>query len=441
MALSESQVLEAFRDMIKVRDAEKVRLDRIRKYVRNDPKDWRLVGLAAGMPTEVRNILKISRVNMLRFIVTSRVQRMYVDGYRAPMAEDNAATWEMWQANGMDAEQIGVHRAGLTYGAGYVTVLPGDPRPVIRGYSPRMLTVAYGNDHLWPRMALEQRKTDWRLIDATSVYTLTGSENKPTLTTTETHGAKYGGQEVCPVIRFRDTIDYDDPVTGIVEPHLDLQEQINVTTFGLLVAQHYGAFRQRYIIGWLAESEEQKLKSSAAKLWTFEERPDELQIGEFDETDLDGYIESREATLRHLATVSQTPVHELTAQLVNLSAEALAAARDSQRVAVTENQEVMGEAWEQTLNLAGEYAGVEADPQAYVRWRDVEARSLGMLVDALGKAVTMLGIPPQELWARIADAMGVSQQELESWKAAAQAGNAFAQLEQTLTRQAGEEAP
>ena len=131
-------------------------------------------------------------------------------------------------------------------------------------------------------------------------------------------------------------------------------------------------------------------------------------------------------------------VHELTAQLVNLSAEALAAARDSQRVAVAENQEVMGEAWEQTLNLAGEYQNVTADPQAYVRWRDVEARSLGMLVDALGKAVTMLGIPPQELWARIADAMGVSQQELESWKAAAQAGNAFAQLNETLNRQAAE---
>lgn len=434
MALSESQILEAFAELKQLRQDEKSRLDKIRKYVRNDPKDWRLAGLTTGMPEEVRRILKISRVNVLKFIVTSRVQRMYVDGYRAPLSDEPAPTWGVWQANGMDAEQIGVHRAGLTYGAGYVLVLPGDPVPVIRGYSPRALTVAYGDDYLWPKVALEERRTGgWRLIDDTSVYTLSGGDN-PELEKIEEHNATYQRQPVCPVVRFRDTVDFDDPITGIVEPHIDLQEQINVTTFGLLVAQHYGAFRQRYIIGWLAESEEQRIKASASKLMTFED--ENVEVGEFDQTDLTGYLESREATLRHLSTTSQTPVHELTAQLINLSAEALTAARDSQRVAVAENQEVMGEAWEQTLNLAGEYQAVEADPMAYVRWRDVEARSLGMLVDALGKAVTMLGIPPQELWERVADAMGVSQQELESWKAAAAEGDAFTRLASVLEGQA-----
>lgn len=45
---------------------------------------------------------------------------------------------------------------------------------------------------------------------------------------------------------------------GIVEPLIDLQDQINITSFGLQVAQHYGAFRQRYILGWVAETEEQR---------------------------------------------------------------------------------------------------------------------------------------------------------------------------------------
>lgn len=436
MPLDDKQAVEAFRAMLQVRDAERSRLDQIRRYVRNDPRDWRLAGLTSGMPEEVRRILKISRINVLRFVVNSRVQRMYVDGFRAPRADDNSETWRIWQANGMDAEQIGVHRAGLTYGAGYAMVLAGDSMPVIAGQSPRNLTVAYGDDPVWPKYALQKRADDWRLIDETSVYTIKKDGDEATVAGRSAHGARFAGQPVCPVVRFRDTVDFDDPVVGIVEPHIELQEQINITTFGLQVAQHYGAFRQRYILGWLAESEDQKLQASASKLWTFEERPGEIQVGEFGQTDLKGYIDSREATLRHLATVSQTPVHELTAQLVNLSAEALAAARDSQRVAVAENQEVMGEAWEQTLNLAGEYAGIDADPQAYIRWRDVEARSLGMLVDALGKAVTMLGIPPQALWERIADAMGVSQQELESWKDLAAQGDSFGNLADLLTRQA-----
>lgn len=441
MPLSEQAAVEAFRYMKERRDAERDRLDRIRKYLRDDPQQIGPFSASSATlenaPDEVRQFSRIARVNVLRFVVSSRVQSMFVDGYRARRAADDAPAWEAWQANGMDARQIGVHRAGLSYGAGYVKVLPGEPMPVMRGASPLQLTAAYGEDDVWPVLALEHVGGDrWRLYDEEAVYTIIGPKSgaaqqsgPPML-----HDATWGGRRVCPVVRFRDTDDLDDPVTGIVEPFIPIQEQINVTTFALHVAQHYGAFRQRYVLGWLAESESQKLRASAAKLWTFED--EDVKVGEFSQTDLKGYIESREASLRHLATVSQTPAHELLGQLVNLSAEALAAAEASKRRAITENQEVMGEAWEQTLGLVSELQGAQVDTQAYVRWRDTESRSLGMVVDALGKAVTMLGIPPQELWERVADAMGVSQQELESWKAAAAEGDAFANLEGLLAAQA-----
>jgi hypothetical protein len=242
------------------------------------------------------------------------------------------------------------------------------------------------------------------------------------------------------VVRYRATFDLDDEDDGecwgeVTETLMNLQDQINVTTFGLLVAQHYGAFRQRYILGWLAETEEAKLKASASKLWTFEDHPDDVTVGEFSQTDLKGYIESREATIRHLATVSQTPAHELLGQLVNLSAEALAAAEAAQRRKITERQTVMGESHEQALELAGQLAGVETDPSAWVRWKDTEARALASVVDALGKLVQMLGVPPQELWELVPN---VSQQQVERWKAAAAAGDAFGLLNETLDRQAGE---
>lgn len=442
MPLTDSQALERFEEIRGSRDREQTRLDRIRSYMRDD-LERRLQGLPSGVPQEVHRLARLSRVNLLKFVVNSRVQSMYVDGYRAPgLRVDGEANpiWEVWQANGFDARQIGVHRAALAYGASYVTVLPGDPVPVIRGASPRHLTALYDDDDVWPVWALEKRRPAsgelWRFWDNEAVYWIRvpKDSDRPEVTTVEIHNAKWNGKPIVPIVRYRDTVDLDDPVVGAVEPLIPLQDQINVTTFGLQVAQHFTAFKLRYIIGWTAEDEAQAIRVAADKLMMFED--ENVKVGELSETNLSGYIESRKSTIEQLATISQTPAHELLGQLINLSAEALAAAEASARRAITENQTVLGESHEQVLGLVGQLMDdTEPDPLAYVRWRDTEARSLSQLVDALGKAVTMLGIPPQELWDRVADAMGVSQQELEQWKRGAESGDAFAQLEQFLDRQ------
>lgn len=432
MPLSNIDAVDRARFVKEKRDKESARLDRIHRYMRDRQ---RLSWLPAAVPLEVRELSKISRVNMLKFIVGASVQAMYVDGFRKPREADNATPWEVWQQNGMDARQIGVHRAAFTYGASYLTILPGKPVPVMRGHSPRRLTAVYGDDDLWPEYALEKltARNSWRLYDDSSVYDFEAAGDD--FSRLRVVDVREHGTNVAPVVRVRDTDNLDDPVQGIIEPLLTLQDQINVTTFGLMVAQHYGAFRQRYVIGWLAESETEKLKASASKLWTFEDSKDDVQVGEFAQTDLDGYIASREASLRHLATVSQTPAHELLGQLANLSAEALAAAEASHMRAITETESVAGEAWEQALGLAGKMMkpAQDVDPTAEVRWRDTESRSLAQVADALGKMATMLGIPPQELWDKIP---GVSQQEVERWKTAAASGDALTNLTNLLDRQA-----
>lgn len=436
MALSQQRAVEQTRILLNYREQEKTRLEKIHSYLRGKQgMPW----LTSDAPREVRQLARVSRVNVLRFVVESHVQSMYVDGFRAPKEADDQPAWELWQRNRMDARQSGVHRATSSYGASYVTVLPGDPVPVLRGVSPRSMTVVYGGDDDWPMWALEKRRTAsadkllFRLFDSEATYWMSCKEGDPASVEYISH--EEHGVGVVPVVRFLDAHDLDDEVVGEVEPLYDLQDQINITTFALQVAQHYGAFRQRYIIGWLADTEEEKLKASAAKLWTFEDHPDEIKIGEFEQTDVKGYIESREATLRHLATVSQTPVHELLGQLVNLSAEALVAARDAADRKLTNKQVSAGESWEQSLSLGGTLAGFDTDPSAWVRWRDTQARSLAQTADALGKLVQMLGVPPQELWERVP---GISQQEVERWKAAAAEGDAFGNLAAMLDRQAAE---
>lgn len=449
MIVGADDIPGAVRSLLQMREREAARLDRIWLYV-TDPDPGVSYGeeaarglltigplrwLPSGAPAEVRRLAEISRVNMLRYIVEHSVQALYVDGFRAPNAAAEEPAWETWQRNRMDARQTAAHRAALAYGAAYVVVLPGDPVAVIRPVSPRAMTAVYGDDDDWPILALERRRSQrvgrrlYRLLDEESAWWLEVDDaGGVEVLRRERHGVG-----VVPVVRMRCTLDADPEAVsrGEVEPLIPLQDQINVTTFGLLVAQHYGAFRQRYIIGWLAESEAKALEASARKLWTFED-PD-VKVGEFGQADLRGYLESREAALRALATVSQTPAHELLGQLVNLSAEALAAMERSHRAKVAERQVVFGEAWEQALELAAEIDGQPSDPAAYVRWRDTEARSLAQTADALGKLVTMLGVPPQELWERIP---GVSQQEVERWKARAAEGSALEQLARVLTEQA-----
>ena len=432
MALTPGQAVDQVKDMIDVRGSEQSRLELLRLYLRDEQ---RLTWLPQGTPNEVHRLASMSRVNVLPFIVSASVQALYVDHYRTHDDIEEQPAWDLWRANRMKARQVGVHRSAMSYGAAYTTVLPGDPLPVIRGASPRKMTTLYADGDDWPMWALEKRSTArgemWRLFDQEAAYWVgvEPGEERPTFIAAEEHGAG-----VCPVVRYLPTDDLDDPVQGDVEPLLRLQDQINLTTFSLLVAQHYGAHRQRYIIGWLAESEEQALKASAQKLWTFDEDPDQMKIGEFEQTQLDGYIESREASLRHLATISQTPVHELLGQLANLSAEALAAARDSHNRKLEERKTMLGESHEQTLELAGYLAGFDIDPTAWVRWRDMEARSLAQTADALGKLVQMLGVPPEALWERVP---GVTQDEVQSWKAMAADGGELGNLTELLQRQMG----
>lgn len=434
--LNANRAVDQARQMVDWRNQERDRLHRIYGYLRGTQQH---VWLSSSVPSEVRRMADMSRINVVKLVVDAVVQSLYVDGFRAPKANADVPAWDLWQRNRMDARQMGIHRAASAYGAGYLTVLPGEPVPVFRGVSPRNMTAVYGEDPDWPIWALEKRRTKagslWRLFDDEAIYWI-GEEpdgmgrSQWTFISSERHDAG-----VCPVVRFPDTEDLDDDgVRGEVEPLIPVQDQINLTTFALLVAQHYGAFRQRYIIGWLAESETQKLKASASQLWTFEDSPDDVKVGEFDQTDLKGYIDSREASLRHLAIISQTPVNELVGTLVNLSADALAAARDAHHRKLDERKTVRGERWEQALSLGGSYIGAPTDPAAWVRWRDTEARSLSQTADALGKMADQLGIPRRALWERIP---GVTQNELDEWERMASEGDPFAQLTSMLEDQAG----
>ena len=479
MALSDTEALAKAKEILTGMQAERTLLDVVRQYWTGCQSLPRI--MPKGAAHEVYAMARMSRVNVIGLVMETLGQSLFVEGFRGKGEAENAAVWDIWQANQFDAYQSGLHRAALAYGTAYTLVLPGDPVPVLEPKSPRQLHALYSvKDRVWPKFALERRDdSTYRLFDESNVYTFTDLQaGTATVTANEVHGAG-----VCPVVRFRERIDLDigddvasalsaaletraEPTTGLtiatsnerralnigqVGPLMALQDQVDVTTFNLLVAMHFASFKQRYIMGWAGADEEQlmqdrgispeaaraaakqeTLSATASRVWLFDD-PD-VKVGEFSETNLDGYIKAREATLRHAASTSQTPAHELIGDLVNLSAEALTAAEAGRDRKVADRETLFGEAHEQMLGLAGQLQGIEVPAAAQVVWRDTSARAFSATVDALGKLAQMLGVPAQELWERIP---GVSQADIERWKKQAATGDAFGQLTDTLKAQMG----
>lgn len=369
--------------------------------------------------------------------------------------------WKIWQANRMGSRQHGLHRAVCQYGVAYTVVLPGDPQPVMRPVSPRRLTALYADDvdDEWPIYAVEEsvvtiaggkRRRIVRLYDDEHVYTLTGEggadsggrlwwpgEDDPVLMDSA-QAVQDHGLGVCPVIRHLHQIDLDGEmdVSGEVEPMIALQDQLNTTTFNSLMAQQYGAFRQRWVTGMVTADEQGRVqepfRAGVDRLFAAEDI--DTKFGEFGQTDLSGFLKSAEATIQHMATISQLPPYYLLGQTINLSADALTASRDALDRKVAELQGTLNESVKQAMRLACKAAGDMDgwnDYGSVIVWRDTGGRQFAATVDALGKLSQMLGVPATELWQRVP---GTTADDVDRWKRAASSQDALAELDQMLER-------
>ena len=389
---------------------------------------------------EYRTLRRISLSPHLRLIVNVVAQGLVVDGYRAADAEQNSAPWEVWQYNGMDARQRRIHRGSLAHSVSYAVSLPGDPLPVIRGVSARRMIAVYGDAAAdeWPMFALQVDPSGGghlaRLYDDEAVHFVSVESlgAKPEFIESRVHGS---GR--VPVVRYCVDLDDDGRTQGEIAPYIPLAERIDQTTFDRLVVQRHASWKVRTIAG-MAEPETDDEKRAVERLLEVgdllvSESP-ETKFGTLDSTPLDGYIAAKEADIRELAAVSQTPPVDLLGEIANLSAEALEAAKDAAQQKRNEIKLSLGESHEQLLRLAGAQMGdAEAalDYSAQVVWRDVGFSSLSREADALGKLAQMLGVPVQMLWERIP---GWTQQDVERARSMAEDGDSLAQLADMLSR-------
>lgn len=405
MPLTPGEAEEKASDLFGLRGKDRRRIEKIRDYLKNEA---RLVWLPLGTPRELQALAQMSRVNMMPLAVKATTQQMFVDGY---VSEDEQAAeiiWGVWQRNRWDRKQIGVHKSAASYGVGYGVCMPShNGVPSLRPVSPLMMTTAYGVDTDWPKYALEDLGTgEWRLYDETHTYDFERASSRKKRSgggsaafTFVQGSATPHDQSVTPVVRYVSDEDIDDPVVGDVEPLFTLQDQTNLITFHLMVAEHYGAHGRKIIISRMVKELEAKLiKASANTMMTVNAEPGDVQFEELSQTSLDGFIESRQAALRMMSAIGQIPAHELLGSLSNLAAAALIESRESTARKVNERQIVVGEAHEQLLGQAGVLLGLDVDPMARVRWKPTIDQRAIQLVDMLAVVAEKLGVPAQALW-------------------------------------------
>lgn len=91
-------------------------LDRIRQYWRGTQEPPTVV--PKNVPDQVRQILRTSRVNVIRLVIDSVGQSLFMDGFRAGNGRDeqDVRVWDVWQRNRFDRRQSGVYRSAVAYG-------------------------------------------------------------------------------------------------------------------------------------------------------------------------------------------------------------------------------------------------------------------------------------------------------------------------------------
>jgi hypothetical protein len=325
------------------------------------------------------------------------------------------------------------------------------------------MTALYADDvdDEWPQVAIEVRTVRnaadpskaqllVSLYDEQARYTMLSKpgvllpDSQSDLTIADPDEPNLGGQMpvavhglgICPVVRFLYEVDLDgdQDCSGEVEPIIALQDQINFDTFNGMMAEQYQAFRQRWVTGMapvdIQGREQTPFRPGVDRVWAAEDQG--TKFGEFSEGNLEQYLEAREAGIRHMSTITQVPPYHLLGQIANLSAEALAAARDGLDRKVDELQSNMTDPWRNVFRLTALASDDKEgwdDTNGQVVWRDTSARAFAATIDGLGKAATMLDVPVEELWKRIP---GVTADDVNSWVRAKEQEDAEAMAQQAV---------
>lgn len=394
------------------------RLDRLHRY---HDGDCDLPEGAEGCRPAYRAFQAKARSNFAELISEAVRERMVVTGFRTGADDDengDKVARDIWSANGLRVGSADLHSWMLSMGDAYTIVGPPTPEtagfPLITVEDPR--TIVTDHDPRFPRVvrAAVKHVVDDVLGLHTAYLYLPGrvfvasrslqtvEEELPTdfasgaWTWDERRGGAEGAPlpfaDAMPVTRFRNK-------RGVAEfePHLDVIDRINHNVLQRLVIATIQAFKQRALIGDLPQFDNEGNEINYAAI--FEPGPGALwrmppgaSIWESGQADLQGVLASSKDDIQTLAAVSRTPLHYITPDAANGSAEGASLMREGLVFKTEDRIERAKEGWARTFSLAFRFAGDETRAkllQLEPLFAPAERFSLAERADAASKATDL----------------------------------------------------
>lgn len=434
--LDEAEVISTVRDLWNRHRDELAEHDRVYKFVQGKAG---VPSVPEGAGDELKDIAVMSVKNVLAPVRDAFAAPLSIVGFRGPTETENAKAWKLWQAQKLDARQAEAHRTAVTYGTAYAIILADG----IRLRSPRQVFAVYSDAHLddWPVYALETwidnsgRKPvrRGRLFDDGFIYPVSlGTLSRESVKAEQTNSTMRRatvtiepgeagaptehGFDHAPVARFINARDTEDVVIGEIEPLIGRQKAINAVNFDRLTVSRYGAFPQKYVIGWAPASPNELVQASVQRLMAFEESTQDVSVGAFPQASVDPYNSILAEMVLDVATTAHIPSFGLNGSVANLSAEAIALLLRPYKTKLDDKRASFGETWELVLRAFASLHDVEVPEDAEAVWDLDDARAFGAAIDGIQK-LQAAGVPIEVL---LDDVPGWSQQRLQAARQATQ---------------------
>lgn len=438
-------------------------LERFSKYAKGDfPPPWTP---DKDVDAEFRSLLERSKLNYMRPVIDSRVERMKVKGFRLSADSETADSemWKIWEANRLSAESKKAFREALTKGRCYISVWypdeenTGHPYPQIMVEDATQVYVEY-QPGTHKRSAAIKKWEDDRgdsAVTYANVY-LPNEVHKFVWHESTDVGGTHGEWKI------REEVIYHDlgiPIVPLINDAglgyegeseiadvLASQERINEMVFNRSLAGWFAAHRQKHAAGIdipvdpetgepLREYLEEMNRRLMVGKMALAEDPN-AKFGTFDATDPRHYTEIIEAEKQSIGEQKKLPRHYFLKEGSSVNGQSIKAAEAGLVAVVKDKMDCYGEALEEALVLARKAAGQEKTAvDAEVIWASPEHRTEGELTDSVvkqhqeglisrQKALEVLGYSPQEI-------------ERELKRSEDEARDPFAALNQQLMRDMG----
>lgn len=328
---------------------------------------------AEGQSRAFRRFQRKARLNVAQLAISAVRERMIIGGFRTGADDDENGDVEarrLWKANSLDVGSADAHNAAFIFGTAYALIGPPNASgyPVVTVEDPRQMYARTNPSD--PREVLEAVKLfsedgmHYAYFYYPEYFQVFCKPNEKSLFDLEDwkllpEMASVNPLGEVPIVKFTNL----DGI-GEFEPYIDIMDRINHMILQRMVIATTQAFRQRVLKGDFpahdADGNEVDyngiFESQAGSLWMI---PEGAEVSELGQADIQGILLAVRADIQDFAAVTRTPMHYLTPDAANGSAEGASLAREGLVFKAEDRIARMSPGWSKVMSLMFRWLGDE----------------------------------------------------------------------------------